>query len=187
MQINRQQFFAGYRSEFGALKQNQVDGLNALISSIEADTLISDVRHIAYMLATTKHETAHTFAPISEYGHGRGREYGHPDPATGQTYYGRGFVQLTWKRNYQLFSDRLGLDLVNHPDEALRPEAAYAIMSLGMRKGLFTGKALSHYINDMTTDYRSARRIINGIDCADVIAGYARQFEKILRTAGGQS
>jgi len=33
--------------------------------------------------------------PIEEYGKGKGMKYGSPDPETGQTYYGRGFVQTT--------------------------------------------------------------------------------------------
>ena len=38
--------------------------------------------------------------PIEEYGKGSTAAYGQPDPETGQTYYGRGFVQLTWRDNY---------------------------------------------------------------------------------------
>ena len=36
-------------------------------------------------------------------------------PATGQ-YYGRGFIQLTWKENYQVLGKLTGYDLVNNPD-----------------------------------------------------------------------
>jgi hypothetical protein len=79
------------------------------------------VRNIAYQLATTYHEAGHTFQPIAEFGKGRGHPYGVPDPATNQTYYGRGDVQLTWKRNYELFGQNLGLDLVNQPDLAMDP------------------------------------------------------------------
>jgi len=175
------QFFTAYRNAFGRLTQGQVDGLNELLDEIGADAAITDVRWFAYMLATAYHETAHTFQPIEEIGKGRGRPYGIPDRVTGQTYYGRGLVQLTWKRNYQTFSDLLGLDMVNDPALALDPATAYKIMSIGMTRGLFTGKKLADYINDQKRDYVNARRIINALDRADLIAGYAVKFEATLR------
>src|SRR5215472_5821610 len=140
MNFQADQFFAGYRDGFGPLTQGQVDGLNNLLAEMAADTSITDLRWLAYMLATAYHETAQTFQAIEEIGKGRGRPYGVPDPVTGQTYYGRGLVQLTWKRNYQTFSNLLGVDLVNDPGLALDPGNAYKIMSIGMTKGLFTGK-----------------------------------------------
>jgi len=175
-----EQFFAKYHDNFGSLGQRQVDGLNALLREIGSDTTVDDIRWFAYMMATAYHETAHSFQPIEEIGKGRGRPYGMPDPITGQIYYGRGLVQLTWKRNYQKFGDLLGLDLVSHPALALQPGTAYKIMSFGMTGGLFTGKKLADYINDEDSDYVDARRIINGLDRARLIAGYAAKFEKML-------
>jgi len=175
-----EQFFAKYRDNFGSLSQRQVDGLNVLLPEMGSDTTIDDIRWFAYMMATAYHETAHTFQPIEEIGKGRGRPYGIPDPTTGQIYYGRGLVQLTWKRNYQKLSDLLGLDLVNHPELALQPGTAYKIMSLGMTRGLFTGKKLADYLNVEKADYVDARRIINGLDRAHLIAGYSEKFEKML-------
>ena len=65
----------------------------------------------------------------------------------------------------------------------MEPQTAYKIMSQGMRGGLFTGKKLSDYINDQHCDYFNARRIINGVDRADLIQGYAQAFEGILSQA----
>jgi hypothetical protein len=175
-----EQFLAEYRANFGSLTGRQVDGLNALLGQMESDTTIADTRWLAYMMATAYHETAHTFQPVEEIGKGRGRPYGIPDRKTGQIYYGRGLVQLTWKRNYQKFSELLGLDLVNNPRLALEPGPAYKIMSLGMTQGLFTGKKLADYLNDEKSDYFHARRIINGLDKAATIAGYAEKFQKAL-------
>ena len=142
---------------------------------------MKDLRWLAYMFATVFHETAQTMQPIEEFGRGRGRAYGRPDPVTGQTYYGRGYVQLTWKANYQTMGNLLGHDLVNHPELALRADVAAAIMFEGMTtslslRGDFTGKSLEDYFNDRTTDWVNARRIINGTDKASTIAGYAKQF-----------
>jgi len=37
-------------------------------------------------------------------------------------------------------------------------------MTIGMIKGLFTGKKLSDYLTDTKKDYFNARRIINGLN-----------------------
>jgi hypothetical protein len=49
-----------------------------------------------------------------------------------------------------------------------------------MKKGVFTGKKLSDYINATSKNYFSARRIINGTDRAQDVANYAVIFEKAL-------
>jgi putative chitinase len=180
MKINRERFFAGYREEFGRLSQSQVDALTDLLDFIEADETMTDKHHISYVLATIKHETANTFLPIEEYGKGRGRKYGIADKETGQKYYGRGLVQLTWRKNYEVFSKLLDVDLVNDPAQSMEPRIAWAITSLGMRKGLFTGKKLSDFINASKTDFVGARKIINGTDKAQLIAGYASTFQELL-------
>lgn len=180
--INRKKFFDGYRKCW-PLSQARVNALEFLLFALETDVEVKDPRWGAYILATTKHETADTFMPIKEYGGGHGRVYGRPDPDTGLIYCGRGFVQLTWKINYKEMGDLLGIDLVNHPNKALIPSVAYDIMSVGMREGKFTGAKLDHYIDDKHTDYVGARRIVNGNDRAQLIAGHAEKFQKILMEA----
>lgn len=128
------------------------------------------------MLATTKWETAHTMRPIEEYGHGAGHPYGVPDPQTGQTYYGRGYVQLTWKANYQKMSGLLGVDLINNPSLALDTKIAADIMFVGMADGLFTGLGLPKFFNPTTDDPVNARRIINWMDHAHDIAKIHKAF-----------
>lgn len=51
----------------------------------------------------------------------------------------------------------------------------------GMLDGDFTGVGLPDYITADKTDYENARRIVNGTDKADTIAGYARKYETALR------
>jgi hypothetical protein len=46
---------------------------------------------------------------------------------------------------------------------------------------MFTGKNLADYIRPGSIDYRNARRIVNGTDKANRIAGYAKKFEEALR------
>lgn len=170
-----------------------MDGLTALLSALEADREIVDVRHIAYMLATVKHETAHTYLPMKEKGgptwfkryDGR-RDLGNTHPGDGARFAGRGYVQLTGRTNYQFFTEKLGVALVDNPDLAMEPTIAYRVMSLGMREGHFTGKGLSYYIGDGYCDYLHARKIINGLDQAARIEGYAKAFETVLRAAVDQ-
>lgn len=134
-----------------------------------------------------------------------GKELGNDTPEDGANYAGRGDVQVTGENNYEMlekvlpqeypdviarFEARTGrkFDLTvgdqpndsSDPDNLLDPEIAYCAMSYGMRKGAFTGVGLKKYIHDDVCDYVNARRIINGTDCAEKIAGYARNIEAAL-------
>lgn len=152
------------------------------------------VSWLAYILATTYHETAGTMKPIEEYGKGAGHPYGEPDPETGQIYDGRGYVQLTWKDNYQKAQDEVvdfrsmkhNVPLVMQPDLAMEPWVAAQVAINGMAEGWFTGKKLSDYLTDTMTDYVNARRIINGTDKAQAIAAYAEEAEAALHLAHGE-
>lgn len=180
--INRAQFFQSVRASLfnGVLKQSQVNALNGILDEWEAKYDNEDDRYLAYMLATNFHETATTMQPIAEYGKGKGRPYGVPDPVTKQVYYGRGFVQLTWKANYDKFGKLLGIDLLNNPDLALGLKTATDIMFIGMLQGLFTGKKLADYFSATKQDWVNARRIINGTDRAQLIAGYGQKFYEAI-------
>lgn len=129
---------------------------------------------IAYILATVEHETANTFKPVKEafwLGEDwkqRNLPY-HP-------YYGRGYVQLTHKFNYQKYSQILGIDLVSNPELALEPKIALLIAIDGMAKGRFTGKPLGQFINVNQTDFVGARRLISGVDRAHHIANLAQNW-----------
>jgi len=182
--IDRKAFFDNVRGRLfgGLLTQAKVDGINRILDGWERSGL-TDLRWLAYMLGTAYHETALTMQPIEEYGRGKGKLYGQPDATTKQTYYGRGLVQLTWLRNYEKAGRYLGLDLVNHPELALEPDNAVKILIWGMVSGWFTGKKLGDYFSATVEDWRGARRIINGVDCADQIAGHARKFYTALGTA----
>jgi predicted chitinase len=190
MRFDRQKFFDAYTAAFGTLKPDPQAGLDALLTAAEADQDITDIRWLAYMLATVKHECAGTWRAIEEYGKGKGRKYGTPVTVTDpegrsftNVYYGRGFVQLTWKDNYQTMGQALKNRLVYEPALALNSDVAYRIMSLGMRKGSFTGKKLADYIAGDKCDYVNARKIINGLDQAERIAGYATKLEAVLRAS----
>ena len=190
MTIQRKYFFDSVRGSLfaGSLTQAQVNGLNALLDY--AETVGTDDRHLAYILATTFHETAQTMAPIAEYGKGKGKAYGVPAGPYGQVYYGRGYVQLTWYDNYVKQDRKLGLggELVKNADLAMEPDTALQILFGGMTDGDFTGVGLPKYITctnveSDTTDFYNARKIVNGLDCATLIQGYAQKFANALTHA----
>lgn len=183
--VDRHIYFAVCRAHFGRLTQSQVDGHTVILDGMALDRPLVDLRHAAYMLATTAHETDRTMQPIREYGRGRGKRYGTKGPHGGQVAYGRGYVQLTWAENYARADRELALGgaLIADYDLALDPAIAYRILSRGMLEGWFTGRRLSHFIHGEQCDYLGARRIINGTDRAVEIAGLAHHFEAILRAA----
>lgn len=203
MKLDRAVFFARWRREFGALRAPQVSAIEALLAALESDRHITDIRWAAYMLATVYHETAATMSPIDEFGstayfeqrYGShtavGRNLGNTQPGDGARFHGRGYVQLTGRRNYTVMSQRLldsygvSVDLAADPERAKDILTAYRVMSLGMRDGSFTGKSLRQYITGRRCDYTNARRIINGLDRAALVARHAEAFERILRAAAG--
>lgn len=139
----------------------------------------------AYVLATEYHETAKRMQPVKE-----GLTVSDAWRKKNLRYYpwyGRGEVQLTWEDNYRRVTvelKKLGydIDLIANPDLALDPKISTIIMVEGMLNGWFTGKRLRDYIREAgdRKQYFNARRIVNVLDKADLIAGYALEFEKGL-------
>ena len=171
----------------GSLSQQQANGINTVLSAPEASGW--DRRWLAYALATAWHETGGRMQPVREgfaasdenairavtrlFEQGRiSRNYAARDPETGQSYYGRGLVQLTHRANYARAGRELGLPLDEQPDLALEPDVSAAILLRGMEHGWFTGKKLADYFGVAVSDPVGARRIVNGTDRADLIAGY---------------
>ena len=185
--INRKYYFDSVRGSLfsGSMSQKQVDGQDALLDWSEQ--LSWDDRWLAYLLATTYHETALTMQPIAEYGKGKGKPYGQPDGPYNQVYYGRGFVQLTWYDNYDKQDKKLKLNgqLVKTADTALDLQIATQIIFGGMADGDFTGVGLPKYINDQQTDFYNARKIVNGLDQASTIQGYAVKFLNAITHLAG--
>lgn len=166
------------------LTQAEVEACNALLGAMGA--AYWGVGWTAYGLATTYHETAGTMQPLKEYGRGKGRAYGKAGKY-GQPQYGRGYVQLTWDRNYERADKALGLAgrLLANFDLALNPEIAAAILVRGMQEGWFTGKKLDDFLGIQSEGtketFRRARVIINGRDRDTLIAGHAIVFQQALK------
>jgi predicted chitinase len=100
-------------------------------------------------------------------------------PGDGVVFYGRGYVQLTWRANYSKMGQAFGIDLTSSAlaaDQVLQAELAAKVMFKGMEEGSFTGKKLGDFFNETTENWKNARRIINGNDCDEMISVYAKKF-----------
>jgi hypothetical protein len=113
-------------------------------------------------IATIGIETG-CFAPIKERGgpayfaklyDGRA-DLGNTEPGDGAKFRGRGFVQITGRRNYTNYGHAIGVDLVANPDLALDPKIAAEILALYFRDHAIDKAAL-------TGAWEQVRRRVNG-------------------------
>lgn len=163
---------------------------------------------LAYVLATAYHETWFTVKPIKETQ--KPKETFVADSTVkarltsswkagklpwvksdywSSGFFGRGYVQLTHKFNYETASKALNINFVAKPDLVMKTENAAEIIVLGMKEGWFAGDKqdrhkLSRYITLQKSDFKEARKIVNGMDKAETIAGYARTYDKLLKEDG---
>lgn len=205
MAIDRGVFFDRVRQQpmfGGSLKQSQVDAMNAILA-VWDEIGYRDVGHIAYTLATARHEAGPDMRPVREaYGStdeetirrldaawaaGKlgnvSKPYWRRD-ASGKAWFGRGLPQLTHRDNYERMSREIGIDLVANPSRMLEISVSARALVIGMIKGMFRGVSLNDRITPLKRDYVAARDIVNGKrDKADLIASYAVRFEAALRAA----
>jgi hypothetical protein len=155
----------------GSLTKGQVDGMERIIDYWENKWPRMPADEMAYVLATIFHETGRKMTPVKEGGgdrYLRSKKY--------YPYVGVGLIQVTWAANWKRW------DIKSVEDGLSWPIALRAAFE-GMVTGAFTGKRLSDYIGKGRRDYVNARRIINGIDKAQLIAGYAESFRTALLEA----
>ncbi|MFK3778252.1 hypothetical protein [Agrobacterium sp. NPDC089420] len=186
----------------GRLRAAQLAGTKTVLAGWAKAHPGGDPRWLAYMLATTFHETAATMQPVREtlaasdaeaiarldraFAAGRlpmvRRPYWRRD-ADGKSWLGRGFVQLTHRRNYEAMSALTGIDLVERPERAMETDVAAVILIHGMVAGSFTGRRLADFFRAERQDWEGARAVINGSDRARLVASHARAFHRALVAA----
>lgn len=189
--FDRAAFFATMRQKFGPLKQSQVEGTEAILDAMAGVPLA----HAAYLLATPWHETGETMQPVREsYWMSEGwrkrnlRYYPH---------YGRGYVQITWLKNYEWLDAASAADGLTKPGEilanldlAMRPDIAALALVKGVSEGRYDsqGKTMAQRLptkgRATVAQYTDARRLVNIQDKAREIAAYAVDFEQALVSGG---
>jgi hypothetical protein len=130
--------------------------------ALQAEGMTDRASRIA-AVATVVTEVGPTFRPIREYGprpyfrnmyEGRS-DLGNTRPGDGARYYGRGYIQLTGRANYRFYGKRLGVDLVNRPGMALRPDVGARVLAEYFKQ---------HGVADSARrgQWRDVRRKVNG-------------------------
>lgn len=154
----------------------------ALILNECAEHGVTMPEQVAYVVGTAWHESR--LLCIAEFRAKPGTKvWNMQERYWGTGFYGRGFVQLTWQRNYKKFGDLLGVDLVADPDKVLEPEIGAKILVRGMRDGLFTGVSLARYFKEgQPPEWMNARKIVNGLFHADYVARAAVLVFNVLKS-----
>lgn len=169
----------------GRLTAGQVEGIKAKIAAMQLEGF--PLSWMAYVLATSYHETAKRMLPVreglsaSDAWRKKNLRY--------YPWYGRGDVQLTWEENYRKADTLLGLGgkLVANPDLALDKDISAKVIVLGMRDGWFSKSSMKGKLKNAVATYeefRLSRPIVNIMDKADMIAGIAVKFQAALMKAG---
>jgi putative chitinase len=141
-----------------------------LVRRALAERGLVDKAMILMALATVRAECA-TFDPVSEAPsplntdppgppfnkYDRRQDLGNLGPPDGARFRGRGFIQLTGRKNYKLYGSLLGYDLIGNPELANSPQPAAQILAAYLKENEpLIRSALA------TGDLTAARRIVNG-------------------------
>ncbi len=204
--INKDHFSDNYKRIFQKpLGENRKKNIFLITDAFEADEEMKSLRWLAYILGTSMHESNDTFAPVVEgywikpeskrvsalYNYYLKNNPGalktiFPYGKVGTAYYGRGrVVQLTHDFNYKLASLKLYKDLrlFNDPEMIINDiDCDMQVTFKGMLNGWFTGYKLEQFfpLGSSKSNWFGARKIINGLDKANLIAGYAMKFYDLL-------
>jgi len=198
--MNRQTFYEAVQAKpsGSSLTETQVAGMNDLLDVWDRSGF-TDLMWLAYILGGVFHEVGRRMVPVREgfastdagaraavaklHKAGRiSRNYAAPN-AAGVSFYGRGRIQNTFEANYRKLEKRFGHPFTTNPDLLLESKIDAEVTIYGHAEGIWTGKKLGDYFNANKADWKQARRIVNGLDKADLIVGYAKAFHAALLRA----
>ena len=202
--MNRKAFFASIRPAMGAMSDETVAGIEALLDAGAGLPL----HHMAHILANVRRETGGYMAPIKETvmpwhkiktpsdkevirrldaewakpGHGGLKHVKAPYWQSGE--FGRGQLQITHAETRAKFG-------VRNRDDLLKLDVSARVAVEGMVKGMFRGRKLADYTfpQDLdNTPSQHPRRIVNGNDGSDKeVAGFHKAFAAALLASGWEA
>src|SRR5882672_5033989 len=155
---------------FPAASRANIEKYLPLVRRALTEQGLVDKAMILMALATMRAESA-TFDPISEAPspfntelpgspfnkYDWRQDLGNMGPPDGAMFKGRGFIQLTGRKNYKLYGVLLGYDLIGNPELANSPQPAAQILAAYLKQNEPSIRsALS------AGDLAAARRIVNG-------------------------
>ncbi len=141
---------------------------NVIFEALVKKCILSDLTLIG-ALATVRVEVGKAFKPVREnaafalrYEFRKG--LGNTELGDGVKYRGRGYIQLTGKNNYKLYTQKLGIDLISYPDLLLDPEVSALVLAQ-----YFKDNNLSNSCE--LENWTFVRLAVNGGNGIDVIDG----------------
>lgn len=212
--IDRGTFFKEYRNIFRlkTISQAQVNIFDAIFDYWD-QSQHTDLRWLAYAMATAYHETGARMEPVREgfakddisairaverllAQGGISWNYAKPE-ANGKSYFGRGLVQITHADNYRKLGQAIGIGnkLYDDPSLALDKDISVKLLFKGMTDGLYRpGHKLSVYFSKDKEDWYGAREMINGDksyrpkwangkSIGQLIADYGQDFYRCCRAS----
>jgi len=162
------------------LSPAKADEVARHLSSAMREANITTPRQKAAFVAQLAHESG-GFQFMEEIASGAAyegrRDLGNTQPGDGQRFKGRGYIQVTGRANYEAAGRALGLDLVNNPELAARPENAARIAAWYWN---------SRNLNSMADrgDFVGVTRRING--GTNGLASRQQYYADALRVFGAQ-
>lgn len=144
-------------------------------------------------IATVATETG-TFAPVLEEDSGEQyndrTDLGNIYPGDGPRYTGRGYIQLTGRANYTHYAALLNIDLVNHPELALEPHTAAAILVAYMgTRGVYAAARAGNWVqsrvlvNGGLNGWATYSRVVNSLLALHHSEVYTLTVDSELRSA----
>lgn len=161
-------FYKGTPYEQGA--SECYDAINKALT----ETGINSQLTLLGALATIRTEVGKGFKPIEEIASGAAYEgrvdLGNQVPGFGRKYKGRGYIQLTGYYNYKNYGDKIGIDLVCHPELALTVENSAKILAV-----YFRDRKVNMACD--VKDWVRVRKLVNGgTNGLDVFLSVVNQF-----------
>lgn len=140
----------------GAPQRNTAACWPLIVTALDEFSINTDLTQIA-AAGTVAVETG-SFLPLRERRASKDRQpslWALQDRYWDSGFMGRGFIQLTWKENYEKYGKLLGVDLVGNPDLAQQPMTASRILAAFFKQNKIDKAANA-------ADWARVRKLVNG-------------------------